>query len=70
MKSISAHFDGQQVCLDEAVTILPNTRLLVTILDDSGPDPDREDFLALASAAFADAFGDDEVEYTEADLKG
>lgn len=67
MKSICAHFDGHQVCLDEEVDLRPQARLLVTILEDH--DPERSDFLALASAAFADSYGDDEVEYTEADLK-
>ncbi len=67
LTSIAAHFDGEQVRLDESVNIRPNTRLLVTILEDG--DSDREDFLALAAAAFADSYGDGEVEYTEADLK-
>ncbi len=65
MKSIPAHFDGQQVLLDEQVKIPPHTRLLVTILEDA----DREDFLSMASTAFADSYDADEVEYTEADLK-
>jgi hypothetical protein len=67
MKSIAAHFDGHHVCLDEEVVLRPQTRLLVTILEDI--DGERADFLALAGAAFADSYGDDEVEYTEADLK-
>ncbi|MCP5542211.1 MAG: hypothetical protein H7A52_18870 [Akkermansiaceae bacterium] len=67
MKSVIAHYDGQRVCLDEEVTIAPETKLLVTILEDS--DRDREEFLRLAGAAFADSYGDDEIEYTEADLK-
>jgi hypothetical protein len=67
MRSIAAHYDGQQVCFDEDVTIRPETRLLVTILDDAGSE--RQDFLSLASAAFADSYDKDEVEYTEADLK-
>ncbi|MFK5922126.1 MAG: hypothetical protein QM496_08090 [Verrucomicrobiota bacterium] len=67
LTSIAAHFDGEQVRFDESVNIRPNTRLLVTILEEG--DPDREDFLALAATAFADSYGDGEVEYTEADLK-
>ena len=67
MKSIAAHFDGQQVRLDEDVELQPQARLLVTILEDI--DPEREDFLTLAGKAFADSFGEDDVEYTEADLK-
>ncbi len=65
LTSIAAHFDGEQVRLDEFVDIRPNTRL--TILEEG--DPDREDFLALAATTFADSYGDGEVEYTEADLK-
>lgn len=67
MMSIAAHYDGQRVCLDEEVKLRPQTRLLVTILEDE--DLERADFLTLASSAFADSYGDDEVEYTEADLK-
>jgi len=67
MKSIAAHFDGREIRLDEKVTLRPNTRLLVTILKDGVTV--GIDYLAFASAAFADSYGDDEVEYTEADLK-
>jgi hypothetical protein len=65
--SIPAHFDGRQVRLDEDVTLAPNTRLIVTVLDD--PDAERRDFLRLSSAMLAAAFDDDEVEYSESDLK-
>lgn len=67
MKSVAAHFDGHEIRLDEKVNLRPDTRLLVTILEDV--DGERADFLALAGSAFADSYGDDEVEYTEADLK-
>lgn len=67
LKSISARYDGGRVLFDEDVMIPPQSRLLVTILDDS--DPDRGEFLSLASTSFADSFGEDEVEYSEADLR-
>ena len=67
LKCVSARFEGGKVLFDEAVTIPPQARLLVTILEDE--DTDRTDFLRLSSAAFADAFGADEVEYSEADLR-
>lgn len=67
MKSVSARFDQGRVLFDEDIDIPPHARLLVTILDE--PDADREGFLALASSSFADAFDDDEVEYSEADLR-
>ena len=65
--SISAHFDGERVLLDEDVQIRPNARLLVTVLDEA--DPDRQEFLRLAQASLADAYAEDDVEYTEADLR-
>ena len=34
LTTIPAHFDGTQVQLDVAVELKPNTRLLVTILDE------------------------------------
>ncbi len=65
--SVSAHFDGERVLLDEDVQIRPNARLLVTVLDEA--DPDRQEFLRLAQASLADAYAEDDVEYTEADLR-
>ena len=64
--SIPAHFDGSQVLLDEDVVLPPNTRLIVTILQDS--DTEREEFLSLAAAGLEAAYSEDEVEYTETDL--
>ena len=34
LTTIPAHFDGTQIQLDVAVELKPNTRLLVTILDE------------------------------------
>jgi len=67
MKSVSARFDGEKVLLDEDITIPVDARLVVTILQDS--DDERVEFHRLSSKAFADAFEEDEVEYSEADLR-
>jgi hypothetical protein len=64
--TISAHYDGTRVLLDEAVKLRPNTRLIVTVLDET--DRDREEFLGISARALGVAYADDEVEYTEADL--
>ncbi len=66
LRSIPAHYDGSQVLLDAPVTIKPNSRLIVTILEDV--DAEREDFLRLAGASLADSYSDEEVEYSEEDL--
>jgi len=65
--SIQAHYDGVQVLLDENVTLRRNSRLLVTVLEES--DEDREGFLRMAASSLAGAYADDEVEYAETDLK-
>lgn len=67
LKSVSARFDGERVLFDEQITIRPQTRLLVTILEDV--DADRDEFLAMAAASLADSYDDDEVEYSEADIR-
>ncbi len=65
--SIPAHYDGTQVLLDEEVVLRPNARLIVTVLGDS--DAEREDFLRVAANGLAGAWGEDEVEYSEADIR-
>jgi hypothetical protein len=64
--TISAHYDGTRVLLDEAVKLRPNTRLIVTVLDET--DREREEFLGISARALGAAYADDEVEYSEADL--
>ena len=67
LMSIQAHYDGVQVLLDEKVVLRRNSRLIVTVLEDT--DEDCEDFMRMAASGLAGAYSDDEVEYTEADLK-
>ncbi len=67
MKSVSARYDGERVLFDEDIFIPADARLVVTILEDV--DNDRLDFHCLATKTFADAFDEDEVEYSEDDLR-
>lgn len=64
--TIAAHYDGSRVLLDEPVALRPNTRLMVTVLEDA--DRERDEFLSMASRALGAACADDEVEYSEVDL--
>lgn len=66
LQSIPAHYDGSHVLLDEPVVIKPNSRLIVTVLEDH--DPEREDFLRMTSESLAASYCDEEVEYGEEDL--
>jgi hypothetical protein len=60
--SVSAHFDGKHIRLDEPLELEPNTKLLVTVL--SQQDSEHEDWLRLSAKGLASAYGDDEPEYT------
>ena len=67
LKSISARFDHGKLVFDEEVNIPQRARLLVSILDE--PDAEREEFLLSSATVFADSFDEDEVEYSEGDLR-
>jgi hypothetical protein len=66
--TLRAHFNGTQVVLDESFSLEPNMKLLVTILP-SETDDERDDWLRLSANSLETAYGDDEPEYTLADLK-
>lgn len=66
--TLKAHFDGRQILLDEPYELRPGTPLAVTVLPSSA-DADDAAWTAAAAASLARAYGDDEPEYTTADLK-
>jgi hypothetical protein len=63
--ALSAHFDGQNIELDEPYRLAKNSRLVVVVLPADG---EREDWAELAKQQLARAYGDAEPEYTTADL--
>lgn len=60
--TLTAHFDGEHIHLDEPFAISSTARLLVTILPGDG-DAEREEWYALAKAGLARAYSDDEPDY-------
>ncbi len=58
---LRAHFDGQQILLDEPYELQPNTHLLVTVV--KKPDAEQMAWLKLSSEGLSLAYGDDEPEY-------
>jgi len=66
--TLTATFDGEHIQLDEPHLLTPGARLLVTLLLGE-PDPERDAMLRLAAQGLARAYGDNEPEYTLADLK-
>jgi hypothetical protein len=66
--SLNAHFDGQSIILDEPFEIPTNARLLVTLVP-SATDFDRGHWATVAGTGIAGAYGDDEPEYSPADVR-
>lgn len=63
--ALTAHFDGEKVQLDEPFQLDPNARLVVVVLP---PDDERHAWSRFSSGQLAKAYGDNEPEYTAADL--
>jgi hypothetical protein len=65
--SVTAHFDGEHIKLDEPLELEPNAKLMVTVL--STQDDERSAWQRLSAKGLANAYGEDEEEYTLSDLK-
>ena len=63
--ALTAHFDGEKVQLDEPCQLERNARLMVVVL----PDDEREDWSRFSGTQMAKAYGENEPEYTVADLR-
>jgi len=61
---LRAHFDGEQIRLDEPFELKPDTPLRVIVGGGDTLESEREDFFFLSNQRFAEAYGDDEPEYT------
>lgn len=62
--TLTAHFDGERIQLDEPYALPPKTRLLVTILPEEADDEEREGWTELSLQGLASAYGPDEPDYS------
>jgi len=62
--TLTAHFDGERIQLDEPYALEPESRLLVTVLPHPDTANERESWGNLAASGLADAYGPDEPEYS------
>ncbi len=67
--TLKAHYDGERILLDEPFEIPPNSPLMVTVLSPSDAERVGADWLDAARKALSRAFGDDEPDYTTAELR-
>ncbi len=61
--TLTAHFDGKQIKLDEPYKLEPGAKLLVVLLPQQQPDSEREGWLMLSTRGLDNAYGEDENEY-------
>ena len=62
--SLSAHFDGKQICLDEPFDLKPDAKLIVTVLPEQELDDEHRIWLALSGQKLEDTYGENEPEYS------
>jgi len=67
-KTLRAHFDGNQILLDEPFELEPNVELIITVLPKPS-DEEREDWARLSLESLARAYGEDEPEYSLDSIK-
>ena len=65
MLEIHGHFDGTQVLLDEPCELKPNTKVIITVVEN---DEDA-DWHLLGKKSFARAYADDEPEISLEKIK-
>ena len=64
--ALTAHFDGEKVQFDEPCQIDAHARLVVVVLP---PDDERLAWSRFSASHLAKAYGNNEPEYTTADLR-
>ena len=66
--SLKAHYDGRTIRLDEPFDLPQNARLMVTVLPPL-TEADREDWAGLSLLNLVRAYGENEPEYSERDVR-
>ena len=61
--TLTAHFDGKQIQLDEPFDLQPDARLLVTIIPQSALESEQAEWYARSKAGLARAYSEDEPDY-------
>ena len=67
--TLRAHFDGEQILLDEPFELEPDTQLIVTVLPKQVADAEHEAWMLLSRQGLANAYAEDEIEYSEDVIK-
>jgi hypothetical protein len=66
--TLKAHFDGENIKLDEPYQLPPDAQLLVTVLSPVIADPDLSGWYEFSARGLARAYGENEPDYSDADV--
>lgn len=66
---LKAHFDGEQIRLDEPFELEPNTELLVTVMLANQSDDEHEAWMQLSMQLLERAYSGEEPDYSMVTLK-
>ena len=69
LMTIRAHFDGEQIRLDEPCQLAPDTKLLIVVIPRQPPDGESEDWMLLSRQGLENAYGEQEPEYSLDSIK-
>ena len=64
MITLSAHFDGEKICLDEPFKFAPNSKLAITVLSEFENKNEHKDWLNISEQKLIDSYGENEPEYS------
>jgi hypothetical protein len=65
--TLRAHFDRERIVPNEPLALPVNTPIIITV--EPVEDMERQDWTKIAAAGLVRAYGEDEPEYTLADIK-
>jgi hypothetical protein len=62
--TLRAHFDGQQIRIDEPFELEPDTPLTIIVESSQEQDTESQDWSILSASSLATAYGENEPEYS------
>jgi hypothetical protein len=66
--NLKAHYDGQSIQLDEPYELPHGASLLITVLPNVANDAERSAWSELSADALGRSYGNDEPDYSAADV--
>ena len=69
MITLPAHYDGERICLDEEFELEPNSKLIVTVLQEEEIDNEHESWVNLSAQTLEHSYGEKEPDYSPDLLK-